>query len=166
MNGWRENYSDFWGFRCQPVKNVHAGNYMAFKNNRIRLGKLLMNDTDLILIDTTKNSFRSPVVGIEFFRKLIQLRYCAIFIRPSGGYLFLYSGSISSIRLKQNRRKAGCPPAAGLNSMFRLLERKPQSNLHHAWRSLNPSEVRPVRRRLSVVQCGIRIDRKIGAESR
>jgi len=45
----------FGGSDTKPVKNVHAGNYMAFKNNRIRLGKLVMNDTDLILIDMDPN---------------------------------------------------------------------------------------------------------------
>jgi hypothetical protein len=45
----------FGGSDAKPVKNVHAGNYMAFKNNRIRLGKLVMNDTDLILIDMDSN---------------------------------------------------------------------------------------------------------------
>jgi hypothetical protein len=40
---------------AKPVKNNRAGNYMAFKNNRIRLGKLVMNDTDLILIDMDPN---------------------------------------------------------------------------------------------------------------
>jgi hypothetical protein len=36
---------------AKPAKNVHAGNYMAYKNNRLRFNKLLMNDVDLILID-------------------------------------------------------------------------------------------------------------------
>ena len=40
---------------AKPVKNIRAGNYMAFKNNRIRLGKLVMNDVDLILIDMDPN---------------------------------------------------------------------------------------------------------------
>jgi hypothetical protein len=41
----------FGGSDAKPAKNIRSGNYMAFKNNRIRLGKLVMNDTDLILID-------------------------------------------------------------------------------------------------------------------
>jgi hypothetical protein len=41
----------FGGFDTKPVKNMRAGNYMAFKHNRLRFGKLLMNDADLILID-------------------------------------------------------------------------------------------------------------------
>ena len=36
---------------AKPVKNIRAGNYMAYKNNRLRFNKLLMNDVDLILID-------------------------------------------------------------------------------------------------------------------
>jgi hypothetical protein len=40
---------------AKPAKNIRTGNYMAFKNNRIRLGKLVMNDTDLILIDMNPN---------------------------------------------------------------------------------------------------------------
>lgn len=45
----------FGGSDAKPVKNIRAGNYMAFKNNRVRLGKLVMNDTDLILIDMDPN---------------------------------------------------------------------------------------------------------------
>ena len=45
----------FGGSDAKPAKNIRAGNYMAFKNNRIRLGKLVMNDTDLILIDMDPN---------------------------------------------------------------------------------------------------------------
>jgi len=45
----------FRGSGAKPVKTIRAGNYMAFKNNRIRLGKLVMNDTDLILIDMDPN---------------------------------------------------------------------------------------------------------------
>ena len=41
----------FGGSDAKPVKNMRTGNYMAFKNNRIRLGKLVMHDTDLVLID-------------------------------------------------------------------------------------------------------------------
>jgi len=45
----------FGGSDAIPMKNIRARNYMAFKNNRIRLGKLVMNDTDLILIDMDPN---------------------------------------------------------------------------------------------------------------
>ena len=45
----------FGGSDAKPVKNIRAGNYMAFKNNRLRFGKLLMNDADLILIDMDPN---------------------------------------------------------------------------------------------------------------
>ena len=45
----------------KTAKNIRAGNYMAFKNNRIRLGKLVMNDTDLILIDM------DPKDPLDFF---------------------------------------------------------------------------------------------------
>jgi len=41
----------FGGSDSRPVKNIRAGNYMAYKNNRLRFNKLLMNDVDLILID-------------------------------------------------------------------------------------------------------------------
>jgi hypothetical protein len=36
---------------AKPVKNIHSGNYMAYRTNRIQFGKLLMTDSDLILID-------------------------------------------------------------------------------------------------------------------
>ena len=45
----------FGGSNAKPAKNTRAGNYMTFMNNRIRLGKLVMNDTDLILIDMDPN---------------------------------------------------------------------------------------------------------------
>jgi hypothetical protein len=40
---------------AKPVKNIRAGNYMTYKNNRLRFGKLVMNDADLILIDMDPN---------------------------------------------------------------------------------------------------------------
>jgi hypothetical protein len=51
----------FGGSDAKPVKNIRSGNYMAFKNNRIRLGKLVMNDADLILIDM------DPSDPLDFF---------------------------------------------------------------------------------------------------
>jgi hypothetical protein len=45
----------FGGSDTKPVKNVRAGNYMAYKGNRLRFGKLAMNDADLILIDMDPN---------------------------------------------------------------------------------------------------------------
>ncbi len=45
----------FGGSEAKPVKNIRAGNYMAYKNNRLRFGKLVMNDADLILIDMDPN---------------------------------------------------------------------------------------------------------------
>jgi hypothetical protein len=45
----------FGGADAKPVKNIRAGNYMAYKNNRLRFGKLVMNDADLILIDMDPN---------------------------------------------------------------------------------------------------------------
>jgi hypothetical protein len=41
----------FGGSDAKPVKNIRAGNYMAYRNNRIRFNKLVMNDADLVLID-------------------------------------------------------------------------------------------------------------------
>jgi hypothetical protein len=45
----------FGGSDAKPAKNIRAGNYMAYKNNRLRFGKLVMNDADLILIDMDPN---------------------------------------------------------------------------------------------------------------
>jgi len=45
----------FGGSDAKPVKNIRAGNYMAYKNNRLRFNKLVMNDVDLILIDMDPN---------------------------------------------------------------------------------------------------------------
>jgi hypothetical protein len=45
----------FGGSDARPVKNIRTGNYMAYKNNRLRFNKLVMNDADLILIDMDPN---------------------------------------------------------------------------------------------------------------
>ena len=45
----------FGGPDAKPMKNIRGGNYMAYKNNRIRFNKLVMNDADLILIDMDPN---------------------------------------------------------------------------------------------------------------
>jgi hypothetical protein len=45
----------FGGSGAAPVKNIRAGNYMAYRNNRLRFNKLVMNDADLILIDMDPN---------------------------------------------------------------------------------------------------------------
>ena len=41
----------FSGPDAKPMKNIRGGNYMAYKKNCLRFGKLVMNDADLILID-------------------------------------------------------------------------------------------------------------------
>jgi hypothetical protein len=45
----------FGGSDAKPAKNIRAGNYMAYKNNRLRFNKLVMNDADLVLIDMDPN---------------------------------------------------------------------------------------------------------------
>jgi hypothetical protein len=40
---------------AKPMKNIRSGNYMAYRNNRLRFNKLVMNDADLILIDMDPN---------------------------------------------------------------------------------------------------------------
>jgi|GEM_PF-568504 len=51
----------FGGSDAKTPKNIRAGNYMSFKNNRIRIGKLVMNDADLVLIDM------DPTDPLDFF---------------------------------------------------------------------------------------------------
>ena len=41
----------FGGSDAKSLKNIRGGNYMAYKNNRLRFNKLIMSDADLILID-------------------------------------------------------------------------------------------------------------------
>jgi hypothetical protein len=50
----------FGGSDAKPAKNTR-GNYMAFRHNRLRFGRLLMNDADLILIDM------DPADPLDFF---------------------------------------------------------------------------------------------------
>jgi len=51
----------FGGSDAKPVKNIRTGNYMSYKHNRLRFGKLVMNDADLILIDMDPND------SLDFF---------------------------------------------------------------------------------------------------
>jgi len=51
----------FGGSGARPVKNIRTGNYMAYKNNRLRCGKLIMDDSDLILVDM------DPSDPLDFF---------------------------------------------------------------------------------------------------
>jgi hypothetical protein len=51
----------FGGSDAKPLKNMRTGNYVAYKNNRLRFGKLVMNDADLILIDM------DPSDPLDFF---------------------------------------------------------------------------------------------------
>jgi hypothetical protein len=45
----------FGGSDAKAVKNTRSGNYMTYKHNRLRFGKLVMNDADLVLIDMDPN---------------------------------------------------------------------------------------------------------------
>jgi len=45
----------FGGPDGEPMKNIRGENYMAYKNNRLRFNKLVMDDVDLILIDMDSN---------------------------------------------------------------------------------------------------------------
>jgi hypothetical protein len=46
---------------ANSVKNIRSGNYIAFKNSRLRFGKLVMSDADMILIDV------APRDPLDFF---------------------------------------------------------------------------------------------------
>jgi hypothetical protein len=45
----------FGGLDSKAMKNIRGGNYIAYKNNRLRFNKLVMNDVDLVLIDMDPN---------------------------------------------------------------------------------------------------------------
>src|SRR6266699_1273611 len=84
--------------------------------------------------------------------------------RPKGHYqtnIALHLRPYTAHAPKEKAAGSRMPSGGGLKSVLRGLEREPQADLHHAWRSLNLREVRPVRRRLQAIQGGIRIDRKI-----
>jgi hypothetical protein len=51
----------FGGSDGKPATKMAAGNYMAFRGNRLRFGKLTMDDSDIILSDTT------PADPLDFF---------------------------------------------------------------------------------------------------
>ncbi len=71
----------FGGSEVKPVKNIRAGNYMAYKNNRFRFGKLVMNDADLILIDMDPND---PLdFYLEHYKEQVSAGYARI--TPASG---------------------------------------------------------------------------------
>ena len=66
----------FGGSDVKPVKNIRARNYMAYKNNRLRVGKLVMNDADLILIDMDPND---PLdFSLEHYKEQLAAGYAKI----------------------------------------------------------------------------------------
>jgi hypothetical protein len=66
----------FGGPDAKPLKNIRAGNYMAYKKNRLRFGKLVMNDADLILIDMDPND---PLdFYLEHYKEQLSAGYAKI----------------------------------------------------------------------------------------
>jgi len=66
----------FGGSDVKPVKNIRAGNYMAYTNNRLRFGKLVMNDADLIIIDMDPND---PLdFFLDHYREQLSAGYAKI----------------------------------------------------------------------------------------
>jgi hypothetical protein len=71
----------FGGPDAKPVKKIRAGNYMAYKKNRLRFGKLVMNDADLILIDMDPND---PLdFYLEHYKEQLSAGYAKI--TPASG---------------------------------------------------------------------------------
>ena len=76
----------FGGSDANPVKNIRVGNYMAYKNNRLRFGKLVMNDADLILIDMDPND---PLdFFLDHYKEQLSAGYAKI-MRDSGLRVFI-----------------------------------------------------------------------------
>lgn len=66
----------FGGSDVKPVKNIRGGNYIAFRHNRIRFGKLLMDDADLILIDMDP---KGPLdFSLDHYREQLSAGYAKI----------------------------------------------------------------------------------------
>ncbi len=74
------------------MKNIRAGNYMAYNKNRLRFGKLVMNDADLVLIDMDPND---PLdFYLEHYKEQLSAGYTKItpgsgLLRPSGQWKHL-----------------------------------------------------------------------------
>ena len=76
----------FGGSEAKPVKNIRAGNYMAYKHNRLRFGKLVMNDADLILIDMDPND---PLdFSLDHYKEQLSAGYAKI-TQDSGLRVFI-----------------------------------------------------------------------------
>jgi len=95
----------FGGSAAKPGKNVRSGNYMAYRNNRLRFNKLLMNDADLILIDM------DPDDPLDFFLEHYKEQLSAGYTKttPDSGlrvyikdYNKLHPARVSSAKDKTN----------------------------------------------------------------
>ncbi len=76
----------FGGSDAKPVKNIRARNYMAYKNNRLCFGKLVMNDADLIVIDMDPDD---PLdFYLEHYREQLSAGYAKITL-DSGLRMFI-----------------------------------------------------------------------------
>jgi hypothetical protein len=68
------------------MKHIRAKNYMASKNDRLRFGKLVMNDADLIVIDMDPND---PLdFYLEHYREQLSASYAKI-MPDSGVRMFI-----------------------------------------------------------------------------
>ncbi len=86
---------------AKPVKNIRAGNYMAFRKNRLQFGKLLMTDADLILIDM------DPGDPFDFFLDHYKEQL-------SAGYTKITPDSGLRVFMKDyNKLHSAKPPATG-----------------------------------------------------
>jgi hypothetical protein len=88
----------FGGSDTKPVKNIRTGNYMAYKNNRFRFGKLVMNDANLILIDMDPND---PLdFYLDHYKEQLSAGYAKI-LPDSGLRVYIMQSIFSSAARRQ-----------------------------------------------------------------
>jgi hypothetical protein len=98
----------FGGSDAKPVKNIRSGNYMAFRHNRLRFGKLLMNDADLILIDM------DPDNTLDFFLDHYKEQLSAGYTKlGSDGGLRVYVRDYDKLRHARVSSAGRKPPETG-----------------------------------------------------
>jgi hypothetical protein len=90
---------EFGGADAKPVKYARTGNYLTFKSNRIRFGKLMMNDTDLTLIDM------DPADPFDFYLDRYKEQLGAGYVKVSP------DGSLRAFMKDYSKVHAARPPA-------------------------------------------------------
>lgn len=107
------------GGKAEPLGTAPAKNFMVFRGNRLAFGRLLMNDTDMAIVDTTPND------PFDFFLDHYKDQLAAGYTKISPAFsLHVYMPDFDKLVQKKAAIPA-VPHAAG--AMKNSSTRKPQN---------------------------------------